>query len=91
MAIFGFGSGAVWPLYALCAPDYFSKSRAGFIVGLWTLFLGIGFILSPIIAGWVADFSGTFMWSFVLAIITAMISIFLLLLGCPSVSLHEIQ
>jgi len=81
MAIFGFGHGAVWPLYALCAPDYFSKSRAGFIVGLCTLFLGIGFMLSPIIAGWIADVTGTFMWSFVLAIVTAMVSIFLLLLG----------
>ncbi len=81
MAIFGFGHGAIWPLYALCAPDFFSKSQAGFIVGLWTLFLGIGLILSPIIAGWVADVTGTFMWSFALAIATAMISSFLLLLG----------
>jgi len=81
MAIFGFGHGAVWPLYALCAPDYFSKSQAGLIVGLWTLFLGIGFILSPIISGWIADVTGTFVWSFALAIVTAMISNFLLLLG----------
>ena len=81
MAVFGFGHGAVWPLYALCAPDYFSKSQAGLIVGLWTLFLGIGFILSPIISGWIADVTGTFVWSFALAIVTAMISNFLLLLG----------
>jgi len=81
MAIFGFGHGALWPLYALCAPDYFSKTQAGLIVGLWTLFLGIGFILSPIISGWIADVTGTFIWSFVLAIVTATMSIFLLLLG----------
>jgi len=79
MAIFGLGHGAVWPLYALCAPDYFSKNSAGFIVGFWTLLLGIGFILSPIIAGWIADVTGIFMWSFVLAIATTTLSMFLLL------------
>jgi sugar phosphate permease len=86
MAIFGFGHGAIWPLYALCAPDYFSKSSAGFIVGFWTLFLGIGFILSPVIAGWIADTTGRFMWSFILAIATAIISMFLLLLVGKKIS-----
>lgn len=66
MGIFGFGYGPIWPLYAVCATDYFSKGSAGFIVGFWTLFLGIGFILSPIIAGWIADVTGMFMWSFIL-------------------------
>jgi sugar phosphate permease len=79
MAIFGFGQGAIWPLYALCAPDYFSKNSAGFIVGFWTLFLGIGFVLSPIIAGWIADVTGMFMWSFVLGIATAIMSTLLLI------------
>lgn len=86
MAIFGLGHGAVWPLYALCAPDYFSKNSAGFIVGFWTLLLGIGFILSPIIAGWIADVTGIFMWSFVLAIATTSLSMFLLLLVGKKVS-----
>jgi len=80
MVVFGFGFGAIWPLYALCAPDYFSKSYAGFIVGFWTLFLGIGFVISPIIAGWIADVTGVFRWSFILAIATAMVSILLLFL-----------
>jgi MFS family permease len=79
MAIFGFGQGAIWPLYALCAPDYFSKHSAGFIVGFWTLFLGFGFILSPIIAGWMVDVTGTFKWSFLLATTAALISSGLLL------------
>ena len=81
MAILGFGHGAIWPLYALCAPDYFSKSLAGFIVGFWTLFLGVGLILSPIIAGLIADVTGVFMWSFILAIATAIISMLLLFLA----------
>jgi sugar phosphate permease len=91
MAIFGFGHGAIWPLYALCAPDYFSKSSAGFIVGFWTLFLGIGFILSPIIAGWIADVTGMFMWSFILAVATALISMFLLFLVRKRVSSTTVE
>jgi MFS family permease len=80
MAIFGAGQGAIWPLYALCAPDYFSKSSTGLIVGLWTLFIGIGFMISPIIAGWMADVTGRFIWSFVLGLIAAIMSLALLLL-----------
>jgi MFS family permease len=91
MAIFGFGHGAIWPLYALCAPDYFSKGSAGFIVGFWTLFLGIGFILSPIIAGWIADVTGMFMWSFILAVATALISMFLLFLVRKRVSSTTVE
>jgi MFS family permease len=86
MVVFGFGFGAIWPLYALCAPDYFSKSYAGFIVGFWTLFLGIGFVISPIIAGWIADVTGVFRWSFILAIATAIISMLLLSLAGKKVS-----
>jgi len=81
MAIFGFSQGAIWPLYAACASDYFSRNSTGLIVGFWTLFLGFGMIFSPIIAGWIADVTGSFMWSFILATVTAVISIFLLLVG----------
>ena len=77
-AIFSLGYGAVWSMYAASASDYFSKESAGSIVGLWTLYLGIGSILSPIIAGWIADTTGTLAWSFVLATAGSVISLFLL-------------
>ena len=77
--IFGFSRGAIFPLYAACASDYFPKDFVGTIVGLWTLFLGIGAILAPVIAGWTADITGSFAWSFILAMATAMLSLFLLL------------
>lgn len=77
-AIFGFGYGAVWSMYAASASDYFSKESAGSIIGLWTLYVGIGSVLSPIIAGWIADTTGTLAWSFVLAAASAIISLFLL-------------
>jgi OFA family oxalate/formate antiporter-like MFS transporter len=78
-AIFSLGYGALWSMYAASASDYFSKESAGSIVGLWTVYLGIGSILSPIIAGWIADTSGTLAWSFVLAAVGALISLLLLL------------
>jgi len=77
--IYGLGHGAVWPLYAACASDYFPKEAAGGIIGLWTVFLGVGMILSPVISGWTADATGTFSWSFILAMCAAMASLFLLL------------
>jgi len=77
--IFGLGYGTVWSMYAASASDYFSKESAGSIVGLWTFLAGIGSILSPIIAGWVADTTGTLTWSFILTTASAVISLFLLL------------
>lgn len=79
-AIFGLGYGAIWSLYAASASDYFSKESAGSIVGLWTLYLGVGSIISPIIAGWIADTTGTLAWSFILAMAAAVIALLLLLL-----------
>ncbi|MFC1932775.1 nitrate/nitrite transporter [Chloroflexota bacterium] len=77
-AVFSLGYGAAWPLYAASASDYFSKESTGSIVGLWTVYLGTGLILSPIIAGWIADTTGTLAWSFVLASAGAVISLLLL-------------
>ena len=76
--IFGLGYGAAWALYAAVASDYFPRESAGSIVGLWTLFLGIGSIVSPVVSGFIADATGTLAWSFVLAAAAAVISLLLL-------------
>jgi MFS family permease len=78
VVIFGIGYGAVWSMYAASASDYFSKDSAGSIVGLWTLYLGVGSTVAPIIAGWVADTTGSLEMSFVVAAGGALISFFLL-------------
>lgn len=65
--IFGVGYGAIWPVYGAAARDYFKKEYAGRIIGLWTLFLGVGSIVSPVLAGWTVDVSGGYMWAFILA------------------------
>jgi len=70
--VFGVGYGACWAMYAACAADYFSKEASGAIIGLWTVYLGIGLIASPVIAGWAADSSGTLRWGFVIAAAAAL-------------------
>ena len=79
ISIFSLGYGIAWSMYAASASDYFSKDFSGSIVGLWTVYLGIGSILSPIIAGWIADATGTLSWSFILSAIGGGISFLLLL------------
>jgi MFS family permease len=66
-------------MYAAAASDYFSKESSGSIVGLWTVYLGIGSVISPIIAGWIADTTGTLSWSFVLAAGGGLMSLLLLI------------
>jgi MFS family permease len=78
-AVFGAGYGACWSMYAACASDFFSKKAAGGIIGIWTFYLGIGLLSSPIIAGWIGDFSGTLVGAFVLAAGAGLISLILLL------------
>jgi OFA family oxalate/formate antiporter-like MFS transporter len=78
VAVFSLGEGALWALYAALAADIFSKEYAGGIVGLWTVFLGVGSIIAPVLAGQAADATGTLVWAFVLAGAAAIISILLL-------------
>lgn len=77
--LFGFGYGACWSMYAACASDFFSRRNVGGIVGLWTFYLGIGLLISPVVGGWLADTTGTLRWSFVCAGAVGLTSIVLLL------------
>jgi MFS family permease len=76
--VFSLGD-AVWAMYAAAASDYFSRESSGTIVGLWTVFLGVGSVLSPVVAGWLADTTGTLTWSFGLGAAAALVSIILLI------------
>lgn len=79
VAFFGIGYGAVWPIYAAVAADVY-RERAGSVIGLWTLLLGIGMLISPPIAGWMADSTGSFVWSFGFGALGAVASFILLIL-----------
>ena len=76
--LFGLGYGAIWPVYAAASRDYFHRSVAGSVVGLWTLLLGIGSIISPILSGWTIDITGKYASAFLLALAASGISLLLL-------------
>jgi sugar phosphate permease len=61
---FGFIYGPIFPMYAACARDYFPKEGSGTVIGLLTLFYGIGAMVGPIVGGHLTDLTGTFRWSF---------------------------
>ncbi len=76
--VFGLGYGAAWSMYAAVASDYFPGEMTGGIVGLWTMYLGVGSVASPVVAGWIADVTGTLAWSFVMAAAAGALSLLLL-------------
>ena len=79
LVIVGLGYGALWPVYAAAARDFFSEKSAGSVIGLWTVYLGVGSITSPILAGWTIDKTGHYTSAFLLAMAGAILSILLLL------------
>ena len=79
VVIFGVGYGSCWSMYAACASDFFSKASVGGTIGLWTVYLGIGLIISPVISGWSADLSGTLHQAFVMSASAGLGSALLLL------------
>jgi MFS family permease len=83
--IFGLGYGALWPLYAAAARDYFPQKVAGSVIGLWTIFLGVGCIVSPIISGWAIDMTETYTAAFALSLTASVIAL-MLLLPIPNIS-----
>ncbi len=77
---FGFLYGAIWPLYATCVRDYFPRDMAGTILGLLTIFYGVGVMISPFLTGYIADTTGTFRWAFFLSGLGSLCSAFII--GC---------
>jgi predicted MFS family arabinose efflux permease len=78
-AVFGVGYGAIWALYAASARDFFPVEQTGSVIGLWTLYLGIGSILSPVLAGWIIDSTGGYRGAFFLVTLSGVLASLLLL------------
>jgi MFS family permease len=77
--VFGVGYGTIWPVFAASARDLFSKEYAGSIVGLWTVYHGLGSMIAPVFAGWTIDATGTYYWAFILTVTSAILSFLVLL------------
>jgi len=76
VSIFGIFYAAVWPLYGAAAGDFFPSGTTGSVLGFWTIFYGLGLVLAPMLGGYIADFTGTFKWSFLVALGTGTLSAF---------------
>ncbi len=78
-AIFGIGYGTLWAVYAASARDLFPGNYSGSIIGLWTLFHGVGSVIAPVLSGWTIDATGNYYWAFILAASASVLSLLLLL------------
>jgi MFS family permease len=45
---FGFLYGAIFPMYAACVRDYFPRKITGTVLGLMSIFYGVGIMASPV-------------------------------------------
>lgn len=79
VGLVGLGFGAVWPVYAAAAVDFFPRTQAGSVIGLWTVFLGIGSVLSPIVCGWTIDVTNSYTLAFLLGFIGGLLAVVFLL------------
>jgi sugar phosphate permease len=78
MGCFGIFYGVTFPIYGLCAGDYFSRETIGTIIGAWTPFYGGGAIAAHWITGILRDATGTYYQSFIIFIFAAAVSILLM-------------
>jgi MFS family permease len=60
VGIFGFLHGAIWTLYVACVTDYFPKEIGGTVIGILTLFFGVGTMTGPDIARYLSAVTGFF-------------------------------
>jgi sugar phosphate permease len=57
---FGAFYGATFPMYGACGGDYFRKEIMGTVIGLFTLFYGVGAIATSRFVGYARDLTGSF-------------------------------
>jgi MFS family permease len=60
--MFGFSYGAVMPLYAIIAPEYFGARITGTMFGPVNMASTLGMALDPWAGGWLYDVYGSYFW-----------------------------
>ena len=70
--------GVTFPIYGLCAGDYFPQEAIGTVIGAWTPFYGSGAIIAHWITGILRDKTGVYDQAFMLFIITAAAGVLLM-------------
>jgi len=74
----GIAYGTTFPIYGLCAGDYFPRRAIATVVGAWTPLYGCGAILTHWISGNLRDSTGVYDHAFVIAAIMACASLILM-------------
>jgi sugar phosphate permease len=74
VGLFGAFYGAAFPMYGACGGDYFRKEVMGTVIGLFTLFYGIGAIVTGRLTGYLRDLYGSFTVPFVIVAGFAVVS-----------------
>jgi MFS family permease len=81
----GFAWGARGPLMQAIRADYYGRSNFGMIMGISSIVVTLGNIVGPMLAGFLADSTGSYQAGFtILAVMTACGSIFFLLCRRPT-------
>ena len=74
----GVAYGTTFPIYGLCAGDYFPRETIATVVGAWTPFYGCGAILTHWISGTLRDSTGIYDHAFVISAIMAGVGLILM-------------
>lgn len=74
VGLFGAFYGAAFPMYSACGGDYFRREVMGTVIGLFTLFYGIGAIATNRLAGHVRDATGSYVLPLAAAAVLALLS-----------------
>ena len=83
VALHGLAWGARGPLMQALRADYFGASSFGFIMGLSSLIVMLGIVLGPIIAGVLADATGTYRARFLVVGTLAALGMVFFVLATP--------
>jgi sugar phosphate permease len=74
----GVAYGTTFPIYALCAGDYFPREAIATVVGAWTPFYGCGAVLTHWISGILRDTTGVYNHAFIISVIMAFVGLLLM-------------
>jgi MFS family permease len=79
VAILGAFYGAIWSLYGASSGDYFNRQIVGTVLGMWTIFYGIGSISGHLFGGWIRDSTGSFQSAFSASVLFGILAAILML------------
>jgi len=74
----GVAYGTTFPIYGLCAGDYFPREAIATVAGAWTPFYGFGAILTHWISGTLRDTTGVYNHAFIISAVMAFMGLLLM-------------